>query len=146
MVIVRLDVQRGRTPDLAQAGNVPEHERASGERRFENRQAERLIAGRKRVDRSLRELGRNAGAVELTEVFDVPRFAYSAAGLRRGSGNTHRPRNPGRHGFERRDVLAGVPQPTRRKNSCLLRAGTILLRRARIGNDVTLGAPVVVPD
>src|SRR4051812_12195625 len=57
-VIVAWDKQRGAGPVLAEARKIAQHKRATGERGFQDAEAERLITRRRGVDRSGREVMR----------------------------------------------------------------------------------------
>ena len=45
LMVVRRDENRGAGPEFAQAGQIAQHQGAAGQGGFQDRQAERLVAG-----------------------------------------------------------------------------------------------------
>ena len=130
----------GRTiPKLAQAGYVPEHQRAARKCGLQDGQAERLVAGRQRVDRGSGVPGSQRFGREESEPVHPLHGYRSPAGVAHLPRHVHRPGEVVGVSRQRADILRFIPETSHREDELLLFAGTEPGAAARVIDDAGVG-------
>ena len=146
-MVVRRDIKRGSAPHFAQARDIAQNERASGERGSRARKA-RTARSARAVHRSRRaqtRCGKTLGR-KLAECMTPCDSRTPPPGCELEPATTHRPGQLRRDRFERGQVFGRVPQPARGEDERLLCARRVTLRAAPIGQNDAFACITVVLD